>query len=208
MYSSRKVGVIMNYWSREEEDVVITAAIAGDELAFDSLFQRYLPLVNKWFRELNFKGRLLERDDWHQECRMVLMTTLKRYRGRTVGEFATYYRLNVRNRGFDLRRRQQAQKRLHEEASESIEAQSADSHVCNLSSIEPDGLTRLELQDRLVYLCDQFSEFEQQVWWGLSIGLTIEHIAVHFQCSYTKVRNAANRCHGKAVTVLLASGAN
>ncbi|HAT53961.1 MAG TPA: hypothetical protein DCW31_01710 [Lactobacillus sp.] len=198
----------MDYWSREEEDETIIAASSGDEMAFETLFKKYLPLINKWFRDLNFKGRMMDRDDWHQECRMVLMTTLKRYQGRSVGEFAAYYRLNVRNRGFDLRRRQNAQKRIQEEISKPFEGPERDSLLGSLASFQPDGLNLVEMHEQIVGLYTQLSAFEQQVWWGLNDGLSIEHIALQYQCSYSKVRNAANRCRGKAVTVLLTNSNN
>lgn len=193
----------MVWLSRQQEDALIEVAKSGDEVAFEQLFKQYLPLINKWYRSLNFARQLVDRDDWQQECRLVLLTTLKRYQGRGAGEFATYFQLNVRNRGFDLKRRQNARKRQSEQEEETLDVMTG---TVQIPSYRPDGLALVVLKEHLEEVQSELSVFEAEVWAGLMNGADLVEMATQLKCSDRRLRNAVNRCRMKFTKTLQATG--
>ncbi|GEK29365.1 RNA polymerase sigma factor [Furfurilactobacillus siliginis] len=193
----------MVWLSRQQEDTLIEIAKGGDEVAFEQLFTQYLPLINKWYRKLNFAQQLVDRDDWQQECRMVLFNTLNRYQGRHAGEFATYFRLNVRNRGFDLKRRQNARKRQSDQDDEALDGQA---ETIQIPSHHPDGLALVVLKERLDEVQSELSAFEAEVWRELMNGVDLAEMTIRLKCSDRRLRNAINRCRIKFTKTLQPTG--
>ncbi|WP_407878604.1 RNA polymerase sigma factor [Furfurilactobacillus entadae] len=193
----------MNCWTREQEDEVIAAATSGDERAFEQLFQQYMPLVGRWYHRLNFSAPALDYDDWQQECRLVLVTTLTRYRGRSAGEFGTYFKRNVCNRGFDLKRQQNALKRRLERLAESLDDGPGEMGAFDVPAQQPDGLGLTQLHEYLAQMSQALSPFEHQVWVALIHGQSPEWMASRWACSDNQIRNAVNRCHGKLQQVFV-----
>ncbi|GAB6092657.1 RNA polymerase sigma factor [Furfurilactobacillus curtus] len=191
-------------WDRETEDLVINDADTGDRQAFERLFNQYQPLVVKYYYLLHFKGILVDYDDWQQESRIVLTETLKRYHGRKFGEFGAYFKTNIRNRGFDLKRQQNALKRRATEFSESIDDESQNNLVDQLRAFGLTGSHQLNLQVYLTRLKALLSPLETFVWQGLINGISIAYLAYVGGVDEDRVTNAINRCHIKATRVFRA----
>lgn len=191
-------------WNREAEDLVINDADRGDQQAFERLFNQYQPLVIKYYHLLHFKGILVDYDDWQQESRIVLTETLKWYHGRQFGEFGAYFKINVRNRGFDLKRQQNALKRRATELSESIDDDNQTSLADQLRAFGWTGSHQLNLQGYLMRLTALLSPLETFVWQGLIDGISIAYLAYVGGVDEDRVANAINRCHTKATQLLRA----
>jgi RNA polymerase sigma-70 factor, ECF subfamily len=91
-----------------DEELIRRFAAGGDHAAFEALVRRHLPRIRRLLYGL-FGGDPEDMQDAEQEILLALFRSLPRFGGRST--FATWlYRL-VRNRGIDLIRRRERERR-------------------------------------------------------------------------------------------------
>ncbi|EHL99556.1 sigma-70 family RNA polymerase sigma factor [Lentilactobacillus parafarraginis] len=88
---------------------MIRMAADGDEQAFKKLFEQYHPLVRKFNKMFYVYG--MDRDDFDQEASIVLLKAAQHYDYQRSITFGTFFRASLKNRFFDLVRKNKAQKR-------------------------------------------------------------------------------------------------
>lgn len=164
-------------------------ADAEDKEAFGKLFIKYYPIVRKIKRLYFVNG--LDDDDFDQEARLVMYKSVIRFSTDKAVSFGTFYRMNLKNRIFDLIRANNAQKRLPDSPIISLdvnhdyyESTVGDRRICSPESL-------MMIQERMAALYENCSVLEKQALEFMMAQLNDQKI------SEKTLVNAFERCKKK-----------
>ena len=160
-----------------------------------TLFRRYLPLVKSFYRKCSIAG--MDFDDWRQESLIVMLRTVHRYDVKHYVSFGAFYRMGLRNRLYDLIRKQNAKKRVPRQALTSFDADenmSTDT-LGDHKAVRPDN--SLLVSEKLRKAFQQCSTFEKQVFLGVMDHKTLRELAHVYKCPLSRITNAFQRCQRK-----------
>ncbi|WP_461240772.1 sigma-70 family RNA polymerase sigma factor [Paucilactobacillus sp. N302-9] len=190
-----------NFIEYEVSDAeLIDQFITGNPNSFAELFERYTPLVAKYHRQYHFQH--IDKDDWYQEARIVLLKTCRRYKKENGVHFAYYFKMNLRNRVFDLIRQENAKKRVKDSQQVSLEQDEEKQAEILVDTCHCMPDERLFCDDQMQEFLTHCSRFEKAVFSLLSSGYLPEKIANVLKCEPTKVKRAIDRCRWKLNDVL------
>lgn len=186
------------FFVRDQEEVrLLTAARAGKDREFQSLFDKYLPLVRRLWQEYYVAD--LELADWQQEAEVVLLRALDRYHGGSLTRFAGFYKQSLINRLLDLYRARQAYKRIPASQLSSLGDEDADRLVDGYHN-RPEDI--IYCQNCLAAFMERCSPFERQVISQLHQGISIAQLEREFDCDERKIRSALTRGRRKLIAEL------
>lgn len=180
---------------REELAMIMNARLGMSE-DFDTLFNRYWPLVRKIWQQYHVTD--LELDDWIQESQLVMVRVLKSYEGNNIGKFSGFYKQSLVNRILDIYRARQAHKRIP---------------AAQLAPLDKDCFEIADqhqgIPDDIVYChhcLEEFmqdcSAFERQVVALLHAGNNLGEIAECLHCNERKVQSALTRSRRKLIKAI------
>lgn len=172
---------------------LIERFIAGDSVSFTALFDRYLPLINKYHNLYGFDT--MDFDDWRQEARIVLLKSVRYYECKKGVSFGSYLKANIKNKAFDVIRMENALKRVTKGQRISIHQEAVSESLVDYKNSAPDECAVCNESIReFLAIC---SPFEVEVFQLVQAGHNVEHIAEKLNCSVRKVKSALTRCHQK-----------
>ncbi|WP_054725284.1 RNA polymerase sigma factor [Paucilactobacillus hokkaidonensis] len=172
---------------------LLTRFIAGDSVSFTALFERYLPLVHKFGRQYYFQD--IDREDWEQEARIVMLKTIRCYKEELQVDFGYFYKLNLKHRAFDIIRQENASKRIHEEKRVNLEVEDIHESLVDYHQCPPDDC--IMCHEQLKAFIAQCSPFETNVFRLIHSGLSQEMTAQKLHCDSRKITGALDRCQKK-----------
>ena len=186
--------------TESELTALICAAQGGDQTAFESLLERYAPLIDSMVQSHMPIGgfSVQDREDFRQEALLAFYRALMRYETKQ-GEvqFGLYAKLCIKNALYSYLRKLKSQTQPVLLADEDVmgEADPASDPASRLMEQE----AYMELS-RLIH--DALSEYENRIWWLYLSGRTAKEIADHLGRDERSVQNAVYRIRKKLRTVI------
>ena len=159
------------------------------------LFDRYLPLVKSLYSRYSIVG--MDFDDWKQEALIVMLRVIDRYNYQRFCCFGPFFRTGLRNRLYDLLRKQNAKKRIPHQIVTSFES-NENLYFDTLKdgkATRPDG--SLLLSEKIQRVLDKCSVFEKRVLLDVMHQRTFEELASRYKCSTNRIVNAFQRGRSK-----------
>lgn len=176
---------------------LILKAQGGDQDAFESLLDRYTPLIDSMVRHLGSDGfSLQDREDLRQEALVAFFRALMRYdTAQTEVQFGLYAKLCIKNALYSHLRRWKDRRNTLLLEDESLPQQ----EETDLASRMVEEEKYLELS-RMIH--EALSEYENKIWWLYLSGRTAVEIADALQKDEKSVQNAIYRIRKKLRTVI------
>ncbi len=180
---------------RREDQKLISKIKNDDDLSLIRLFDKYLPLVKSYWQKYFING--MDFDDWKQEAMIVMIRLVKRYRLCSKVNFGMFYRTGLRNRFFDLIRKQNAQKRVPNDSLSSFSAHESyyADVLKDLKATRPDN--SILIDEKLKQVILNCSAFERKILLSIINHHSFKQIAETNRCSVSKVYSAFARCKSK-----------
>lgn len=159
------------------------------------LFNCYLPLVKSLYRQYSIAG--MEFDDWKQEALIVMLRVVGRYDYQRSSSFGSFYRTGLKNRLYDLLRKQNAKKRVPHQMLTSFESNDNlyFDTLRDLKATCPDN--SLLVSETIKAVLDKCSAFEKRILIGIMNRRTFKELAEADQCPASRIINAFQRCRSK-----------
>ncbi len=172
---------------------LIMRARGGDQAAFESLLDRYAPLIDSMVHHLGVDNSSEDREDLRQEALVAFFRAIKRYdTEQSDVQFGLYAKLCIKNALFSHLRKLKSQPSTVLLEDEGL-WEEADRHSDPASHMMEEE-QYLELS-RLIH--EALSEYENRIWWLYLAGQTAREIA-HDLCKDEKsVQNAIYRIRRK-----------
>lgn len=190
---------------KSNEELVEMLQQQFDDLIFEELFSRFLPLYKRNSRMIIIPD--FQFDDYLQEARLTLFHAVKNFQvNERHQHLAPYYAKAYENRLLNQLRKRHAKKRCPEELlislSEPLKSQSDDFSLTFEDIVfekSPDMVDFIIAKDALEYLAESLSPFEKKV---MSLRLNEEAMSLTQMAEYLKtdkraVENALSRCRKK-----------
>lgn len=179
---------------------LICAAQGGDQDAFETLLDRYAPLIDSMVQSHLPHGAssVQDREDFRQEAILAFYRALMRYEtAQNEVQFGLFAKLCIKNALYSHLRKLKNQKQTL-----LLEDEAVMSEVCPESDpasrlLEQEAYTELS---RLIH--DVLSEYENQIWWLYLSGRTAKEIADRLGKDEKSVQNAVYRIRKKLRTVI------
>lgn len=170
----------------------------GNKEPFEILLRRYNPLVGKAIQGFYVRG--YDKDDFHQEARIVFFHAVNSYDNTKGYTFGKFFQLTLKNHIYSLVRRDMAQKRQSEKTATSLEAltekgmaPSGESTSYHLST----PLDYVVINDKLTDYHELLSPLEKRVFSAYLKRESVNEIAERMEISVNKIKNALDRCKRK-----------
>ncbi|MFL2100799.1 sigma-70 family RNA polymerase sigma factor [Desemzia sp. FAM 24101] len=188
---------LYKHLSNEE---LISIIKEGDYGPFEALFQRHAGMVQIIINDFYIKS--YEKEDFNQEARIVLNTTIHAYDKDRFCTFGNFFKSNLRHYYINLLRKDMAKKRRIEKVSESLDSLLENgfspTYIKNFSG-EMNFQQALEVKENIPYFYDSLSKFEYKVFLRYMKNMDKEEIAQELQCEVARVVNALDRCKRKLI---------
>ncbi|MGX7030526.1 sigma-70 family RNA polymerase sigma factor [Vagococcus zengguangii] len=180
------------------EKELIVAAKNGDIDAFETLFEKYRPIVYKLFKAYYIQG--YDFDDWLQEGQIVCFHSLNAYDSTKGFSFGVFFKMNFKRHVISIIRHQNALKRRLDVSSVSLEATLSEKgehcliqeHNYRISSLD-----YVHIRESLKDFIELLSRFERAVFKLYVEGLSTKEIAASLSCPISRVNNALDRIKKK-----------
>lgn len=177
--------------------MMLDRAKSGDSQDFTALLKCYRSMIRRLWQQYYVPG--LELEDWRQEAELVLVRTLRSYHGRSLSQFAGFYKQSLINRLLDLYRARQACKRIPAEQLAPLGTVKTE-YLIDAHCAIPD--EEAYCQDCLLSFAKKCSPFELEVLCLLHEGKSHREIAQQLDCTEQKVHAALARGRNKLIKEL------
>ncbi|MBR2721182.1 MAG: sigma-70 family RNA polymerase sigma factor [Clostridia bacterium] len=170
---------------------LLAQAQAGDQKAFETLLERYTPLIEAMTAQFSTPDTSLQdREDLRQEAWIALCGAVTHYRP-DVGSasFGTFAKVCIRHRLISHLRT----------SSHQIEVLPLEAHGEIAEQVNPASHLVEEEAYRELYrnVRSKLSDLENRIWWLYLSGLTAKEVAHQLQCDEKAVQNAIYRIRKK-----------
>ncbi len=175
-------------YEKAAEYELILAARANDAMAFETLYKRYIPLVNGCVS--SFQVPPSEKDDLFQEGMIGLLKAIRTY-DNTSSAFQTYASLCVKRSMISALRKYNRANRLV------YSAEVPEHSAAPLEEPAADELYRDEDRQRMIRFVNELSPFEKKTFSLYISGMKYSAMAEKLGCSVKSVDNAITRIKSK-----------
>lgn len=169
---------------------------------FEQIFNRFKPLYLKLYGK-NYVPEL-EKDDYFQEGRIVLLDAISLFDITKTKYFAPFYQVLYKNHMFNIIRRLSAEKRGGTKTTYSLKMFNSQDNGVDftlLDVMEDDNTLppykSVEIRESLSHYVTSLSDFEKLIFAAYLKGMSRKAIAVKYQMSYSQVQSAIERCRDK-----------
>lgn len=176
-----------NPYEQTAEYELILAARNNDDSAFETLYKRYIPLVNGCVS--SFQVPPSERDDLFQEGMIGLLKAIRTY-DNTSSAFQTYASLCVKRSMISALRKYNRANRL-------VYSAEVPDHIPAPHDAAADDRYRDEDRQRMMSFVNELSPFEKKTFSLYISGMKYSSMAEKLGCSVKSVDNAITRIKSK-----------
>ena len=178
---------------------LIQEAQNGDQKAFESLLERYEPLIQSLIRQfVNPASSAFDAEDLRQEAVLCFLRAVERYDAcEGVSTFGTFAKHCMRNGLISYWR-------AHGKGEQTVLLE--DVMSANAEDTEGNPASRFIEQENYLLLCqrvcDELSAYENRIWWLFLSGRTAKEIAAMLGKDEKSVQNAIYRIRRKLRSVI------
>lgn len=173
----------------------VALARLGDEEAYVSLYNLYLPVVLRL--EKVYYLHDFDHDDWLQEGRVALMKAIRKYDDKKGVTFGLFFKMIAENQICSLLRKQEAKKRRVLQETQPLESQNLD-YVSNQFVAVPQYDEQLYIRERLAQEVIFFSRLEKLILQEYFVEQrTLSEIEERHDLTQRSVRSAYDRIRKK-----------
>ena len=178
---------------------LIQQAQNGDQKAFESLLERYEPLIQSSIRQfINPASSAFDAEDLRQEAVLCFLRAVERFDAKegasTLGAFAKHC----------IRNGLVSYWRAHGKGEQTVSLEDAMS--ADAEDTESNPASRFIEQENYLLLCrrvcDELSAYENRIWWLFLSGRTAREIAAMLDKDEKSVQNAIYRIRRKLRSVI------